>query len=319
MGAVTALDDHRASCSFEHQAFIYDSDDDYLAVLVPLLEAAREAGDEVRAVVPHRNAELLRGALGGSLDGIELVDAAEWYEHPVTTIAGYGAVLDQLPPGTRALVIGEVEFGSTDVEWVAWTRYEAALNEVLSGHNATVVCPYDARTLPPSVVEDARRTHPYLRTTVATRPSESYIDPEALFRLLPSTAPIPATAPDVDLVVEADPRPARRAFAAAASGMGLAGGRVHELMLAVNEVLTNALVHGGGSARLRVWAPHADDLTCVVDDDGGGIDDVLLGYAGPPAGSAGGYGVWIARRLFERCELQRSPTGGLTVVLATRS
>ncbi|HUF32343.1 MAG TPA: anti-sigma factor RsbA family regulatory protein [Acidimicrobiales bacterium] len=316
---MSALADHRSSCSFEHQAFIYDSDDDYLVAFVPLLETARGAGDDVRAVVPRRNAELLRSGLGGSLDDIEVVDAAAWYEHPVSTIAGYEAILDGLPPGTRAFVIGEVEFGSTEAEWVAWTRYEAALNAVLGRHNATVVCPYDSRTLPATVVEDARRTHPYLLTTTATRRSDAYVEPEILFRLLPPITSVPDTEPDVDLVVEADPRPARHAFAAAAARSGMADGRIHELVLALNEVLTNALVHGGGTARLRVWAPRGDELTCVVDDQGKGVDDVLLGYAGPPEGSAGGYGVWVARRLFERCELQSSPTGGLTVVLATRS
>jgi hypothetical protein len=57
----------------------------------------------------------------------------------------------------------------------------------------------------------------------------------------------------------------------------------------------------------------------VVDDNGAGINEVLVGYVGPPAGAVGGYGAWLARRLFDRSEFLPSESGGLTVVLTARS
>lgn len=244
-------------------------------------------------------------------DGIEFIDAETWYEHPIATIAAYDDVLRGLPEGTPAFVIGEVQFGDSEAEWTAWTRYEAALNQTLHEHNARVVCPYDARTLPPTVVAEARRTHPYLVNADAAARNADYLEPGAVFRLLPPTAAIPATAPDLDMAVDGDLRSVRSAFKDLAAGC-LDHGRVDDLTVAVNEVLTNALVHGGGSARVRLWCRESEGLTCVVDDDGAGIDDPLVGYARP---SPGGYGAWLARRLFDRTEFISSPTGGLTVIL----
>jgi anti-sigma regulatory factor (Ser/Thr protein kinase) len=315
---VTVAAGHRAACSFQHDAFIYDSDERYLASLVPLIEEAHLAGDTVLAVVPRHNAALLRSALGDGAGTTEFVEAETWYEHPIATIAAYDAILRGLPAGTRAFVVGEVQFGPTEADWTAWTRYESALNTALHRYDARVICPYDARVLPARVVEDARRTHPYLLAATDATRSDGYLDARTLFPLLPSTVAVPAATPDVDLLVDGRLRTARRAFAAVAAAAGFDADSTHDLTLAVNELLTNAVTHGGGAARLRAWSS-GPDLTCIVDDAGSGVDDPLIGYAGPPPGSARGYGAWLARRLFDRSEFLRSPAGGLTVLLACRA
>jgi anti-sigma regulatory factor (Ser/Thr protein kinase) len=315
-GRAVTVDVHRSTCSFEHDAFIYDSDDGYLATLVPLIDEARLAGDTVLAVVPRDNTTLLRTALGVGA-GVQFIDAETWYDHPVTTIARYTAILRSQAADTRAFVIGEVQFGVAEADWAAWTRYEAALNTALHEYDTRVICPYDARALPGAVIEDARRTHPYLLTATDARRSTDYLAAEDLFPLLPPTVAVPSAPPTLDLVVDDDLGMARRSFAAAAATRGLALERVDELTLAVSEVLTNALVHGGGAARLRVWSTE-DEVTCVVDDSGDGIDDPLVGYTAPRPGSPRGYGTWLARRLFERSDFRRPPTGGLSVMLSTR-
>jgi anti-sigma regulatory factor (Ser/Thr protein kinase) len=315
---MTLVDHHREHGSFHHDAFVYDSDDQYLRVLAPMIASAHAAGDTVLAVVPRRAAAMLRSAVDAG-STTTFVDAETWYRHPIATIADYDAVLGDLAAGTRAFVIGEVEFGSSEVEWAAWTRYEAALNRALEGRNARVVCPYDARVLPASVVDAARRTHPSLVTgSDGAKPSADYVEPGALLPRLPATVTVPVAPPDVDVVVQGDLRGARRAFAAAAERRGVAAVRLEDLTLALNEVLTNALVHGGGWARLRVWSTAPEDLTCLVEDGGNGVHDPLVGYAGPPIGATGGYGTWLARRLFDRSEFQAAPGGGLAVLLAAR-
>jgi anti-sigma regulatory factor (Ser/Thr protein kinase) len=313
---VTIAAGHRDACSFQHDAFIYDSDEAYVATLVPLIEAAHVAGDTVLAVVPRHNAALLRSALGGVAGATEFVEAETWYEHPVATIAAYDAILRGVPAGTRAFVVGEVEFGTAEADWTSWTRYESALNTVLRRYDARVVCPYDARVLPVRVVEDARRTHPYLLAASEVARSDRYLEAPTLFPLLPPTVAVPAATPDVDVLVDGRLGDARRAFATAAAAAGFEAEATDDLTLAVNELLTNAVTHGGGAARLRVWTSGAD-LTCVVDDAGSGVDDPLIGYAGPTPGSPRGYGTWLARRLFDRSEFLRSPSGGLSVLVAS--
>jgi anti-sigma regulatory factor (Ser/Thr protein kinase) len=311
---VTVLEDDAARC-FEHEAFIYASDDEYVDTLVPLMADALAAGDAVIAVVPGQRAALLRAVLGAAADDVTWIEASAWYRKPVRTIAGYERTLQGLEPGTSAFVVGEVQFGATERDWLAWTRYESALNRALERHTARVVCPYDARSLPPTVVEDARRTHRYLLGREERRASDAYVEPEALLRAMAAGAVTPADPPDVELHVGGSVREARRAFASAATAWGLAAARAHELSVAVSEVVTNAVVHGGGRAWLRIWG-RDDGLTCVVEDEGTGSDDAMLGYVPPTPGAVGGYGLWLTRQLFDRTELARSPRGGLLVLLA---
>lgn len=183
------------------KAFVYDSDERYTSTLVPLLAGAVEAGDTVIAVVPRHNAALLRSATDWPAV-VEVIDAESWYEHPVETIVAYERVLRELSPGTRAFVIGEVQFGVTEADWVAWTRYEAALNKALRR--------YDARALLPTVIADARRSHPHVIVGRAHQPSADYVDAATLFASLAPTVELPTTPPEVDIRVADDLPAARR-------------------------------------------------------------------------------------------------------------
>lgn len=308
---------HRGS--FEHDAFVYGSDAEYVDGLVPLLEDAVASGAPVYAVVPPRNAALLRSALRSHADRVVFADAADWYSWPAAAIARYDDVLRGLESDAKPFVIGEVDFGTSRRELADWTRYEAVINDALAHHAAHVVCSYDERRLPGTVVDDARRTHPHVRARGERRQSERYVSPDRLLRtLVPAVRlEVPSAAPEVDLDGVVALGAARRAFATAAGASGITPERVDDLTVAVNEVLTNAMLHGGGAARLRVWTQPPGGVTCVVDDDGPGSDDVLLGFRPPRPGRAGGYGLWLARRLFERSEIARSPGGGLRVLLST--
>lgn len=301
---------------FRHEAFVYGSDEEYVAVLATYVLSGLVDDDVVIAVVPARNAALLREAIGPDFDAVEVIDADEWYRTPGTTIAGYDDVLAAHAGARRVRVIGEVAFGDTAADWAAWTRYEAALNRAFERYEARVVCPYDARTLPPTVVVDACRTHPVLLSGAGSAPSVAYEEPEALARSLRVPMSIPTGAPVLDLTVDHDLRDARMAFRQVAAAAGFDTRRIAELTLAVNEVLTNALVHGGGPARLRVWDEGGGELFCTVDDPGPGADDPLVGLLPPHADRHGGRGVWLVRQLFDRAELVRSDAGH-TVALAT--
>ena len=300
---------------FAHDAFVYDDDGDYVATLAPLLTDALAAGEHVVAVVPADRAALLRPAVGPRADEVTWVDAAEWYRHPARTIAAYEATLRQVTPGRAAFVVGEVAFGTTESDRLAWTAYESALNRSLARHEARVVCPYDARSLSPTVVRDAARTHRHVVRHDGRHPSEAYVEPESLLRDLAPLAVPPERPADVDMRVGTSVRAGRQAFEAVATAWGLSLARAKELSVAVSEVITNAVVHGRSEAWLRVWGGDGE-LTCVVADDGEGSDDALLGYVPPTPGTIGGYGLWLTRQLFDRTELARSPSGGLLVLLA---
>ena len=105
----------------------------------------------------------------------------------------------------------------------------------------------------------------------------------------------------------------RHALAAAAKDAGLAGRALEDFVLAVNEVTTNAVVHGGGTGLLQLW--HCDgEIRCEVTDDGTGLDQEVLSSPRPPASAVRGRGLWLAKQL---CQVTVYPRAqGTTVRLA---
>jgi anti-sigma regulatory factor (Ser/Thr protein kinase) len=88
----------------------------------------------------------------------------------------------------------------------------------------------------------------------------------------------------------------RHALSAAASAAGLSGSALEDFVLAVNEVTTNAVVHGGGTGLLRLW--HCDaGVRCEVTDAGAGLDEEVLAGPRPPANAVRGRGLWLATQL----------------------
>src|SRR5215470_4274324 len=74
--------------------------------------------------------------------------------------------------------------------------------------------------------------------------------------------------PALDQVCDGDSLFALRAAVAAhGSQAGLSEGRTRDLVLAVHELAANAVRHGAGQGRLRLWAAQ-DAVRCEVTDEG---------------------------------------------------
>ena len=121
------------------------------------------------------------------------------------------------------------------------------------------------------------------------------------------------TRPVLDQAFDAGGLPAlRSAVAAYAAELG-AGRRVDDVVLIAHELASNAVRHGGGLGRLRLWR---DDfrLLCRVSDSGPGLaDGATAGAELPAPQTPGGRGLWIARRL-AAVRIDTGPTG--TVITA---
>jgi len=59
-----------------------------------------------------------------------------------------------------------------------WARYESVTNLALAPAPATIMCPYDVRSVPERVIATARRTHPELAENGGTTRLSSYLEPE---------------------------------------------------------------------------------------------------------------------------------------------
>jgi transcriptional regulator with XRE-family HTH domain len=175
----------------DHRVLTYGSDEGFLATAIPFLTEGIERSDCLLVVTTGAQAELLRGTLEGAAEHIEFVDSADWYRSPKGASNRYRAFVKQKfeAGASWTRIVGEpVWSGRSEAEVTAWTRYESLLNLTLASMPATFVCPYDTRSLPREIVENATRTHPHVAQGTDAVPSPSYWDAED-FLLELSSAP----------------------------------------------------------------------------------------------------------------------------------
>jgi anti-sigma regulatory factor (Ser/Thr protein kinase) len=83
---------------------------------------------------------------------------------------------------------------------------------------------------------------------------------------------------------------------------------IHRVLIVSSELATNAVRHGGGSGRLRLWTD-GQVLVCEVSDTGAGITDPNPGADRPDPMARGGRGIWFARQLADRFDLITGASG----------
>jgi serine/threonine-protein kinase RsbW len=88
-------------------------------------------------------------------------------------------------------------------------------------------------------------------------------------------------------------------------------------VVAVNELLTNAVRHGGGRGRLTLLHV-ADRVVCEVSDDGPGLPAPLGEPRRPSSDQPGGWGLWLAEELTDTFDLVTG-AGGTTVRVSSRT
>lgn len=300
-----------------HDAMFYGSDEEFVAALAPFAREGLERAEPVVAAVTPANTALLRAALGADASAVTFIDRDGWYQRPAATVAGVQRLLaDAAGRGqSRVRLIGEVKFGPAR-RHSTWTRYEAALNDVFAQAPAWIVCPYDTRVLPASLLRDAGRTHPATFHPVR-RHSDGYLTPAQFLDAVPEPMPpvngAPAVRLDINsLDVNSGVAPARRAVSAVITAGGWSGlDRGDDLILALSEIVTNSIRHGRGRRELRIWTDR-ETVTCEVSDDGNGPEDPLIGYRPPRPDTVGGRGMWIARQLCDALAVTRR--GSSTIV-----
>lgn len=304
-----------AGAQLEHDAFLYGSDEQLVTAMVPFLQEGLTRGDAAAAVTTPGNLALLRDRLGADAH-VSYVEAADWYVRPAAAIAQFDAAIRELIDGgaPHLRVVGELPFGSTLGEHASWNRYEAIVNEAFKRAPLWVVCLYDTRALPEQLIEAARRTHPTLFEARRRRQSADYVEPAVLLGQIPEPGIPVAGPPRLQLRIDGDPRGWRHSLAGAVEAEALPRGRAEEFLIAVGELVANALGHGHGLAELTLWSTN-DGVVCAVHDDGPGVDDPFAGYL-PPGNddAAQGMGLWVARQLSDSLAIQ-SGADGTTVRL----
>lgn len=292
---------------FHHEAVFYRDDDEYLAGTLPDIRRAVAGDGAVLVAVPEAKRALIEQALGSDSDQVAFTDMAELGRNPACIIPAWQEFLDDAAPGPVVGVGEPVWPGRSDAELDECSRHESLLNLAFDGGRPwRLLCPYDTAALEDGVIAEACRNHPHVGRDGDHWTSDGYAGRRAvmtrdgtLARPGQQTAELAFGDGDLGLV---------RAFVtASARRAGLHGDRLHDLVLAVNELVANTIRHAGGTGVLRTWNDGAT-LFCEVSD-GGWIQDPLAGRSRPADLRIGGRGLWIVNHVCDLVQIRASEAG----------
>lgn len=293
-----------------HQALIYRSQTQLTATTAAFVRVGLEAGDPVLVAAKPTTLDALRAGLGPDAGQVELHAAGDWFPHPFQRLQEMCRLTAEARPGTVVRLIDEWPWDGSDAATREWARLESVTNHVLAGVALRLVSLFDARSLPASVLEIAVRTHPELIENGAAVPSPGFVAPD---RYLPGAAPDPpCSAADLPL-----PWPELRVAARSeAERLGVAPERLDDVVLAVQEVATNAERHGAPPVRIRLWR-RGEELVCQVTDGGRVHLDPRTGWLTPDNPAGGGWGLPIARLTCDAVEIGRGADGTVVTLSVT--
>jgi anti-sigma regulatory factor (Ser/Thr protein kinase) len=296
---------------FAHDALFYAGLDGFLEGVLPFVRDGLEAGEATMVAVAGERLTALREALGGDRDddGLMLADMAEIGRNPARIIGRWRDFVAERGGAGPLRGVGEpIWAGRTPDELAECQHHESLINVAFAGvPDFRLICPYDVAALPEPVIEAARRSHPALVEGGARGASADYAAPAALVPA-DGLAPPPASAASVRFGAD-DLARLRRDVAARAAEAGLSAERAADLMLAVSELATNSVRHGGGGGTLAAWTDR-DAFVCEVRD-AGRLEDPLVGRARPVAGQRSGRGMWLVNEVCDLVQVRSTSRGTL--------
>ncbi len=298
---------------YRHEAFLYAGLEDFMGSVVPFVAAALDADVAILVVLSAQKIAALRESLNGGADRVRFADMEELGTNPARIIpAWHEFVKEQAGTGRRLRGIGEpIWAGRSAAELDECQRHEALLNIAFTDLGVAasdpgfwLLCPYDTE-LGAEVIDEARRNHQFVTAGGVSDRSLAFAGAEKLAR--PFDKPL-SDPPAGSVVLEFDFGNLGELRALAGAGTrdaGLVGARASEFVLAVHEIATNSLIHGGGRGSLTLWAT-ADSVVCEIRD-AGIIDDPLAGRRAPGFLDEGGRGLWLANQLCELVQIRAMP------------
>jgi anti-sigma regulatory factor (Ser/Thr protein kinase) len=300
-----------ATHALRHEALFYSGGDSFLAAALPFIREGVEAEEPVFAALSPEKIELLRSRLDGASGAVTFADMHDLGRNPALIIPAWeDFIARNATGGRRVRVLGEPIWPErSQPEVVECGHHESLLNLAFAdGPEAWLVCAYDTHTMRPSVLRGAAQSHPLIDDHGTERESSVYIEPEETGAPFDGPLPDPpAEADELPFDSPDDLGTARQFVADRVAGEAIDRDRGDGLVLAVDELVTNSLRHGGGSGVLRAWREH-EDVVCEVAD-AGTISDPLVGRLRPSLDKRGGRGLWIANHFCDLLQIRSSRDG----------
>jgi anti-sigma regulatory factor (Ser/Thr protein kinase) len=290
--------------ALRHDAFVYESDDEYVARTAAFVKEGLDAGEACTVGNTRDGIAMMRDALGPDADRVTFFDVSSTYTRPARAVAAYyGTFLEHLRTAPTVRAVANGQFGPTPGDWAEWMAYEAITNLAYSHLPVWVVCAYDANRVPDAQLEAVWRTHPEVLSG-GWQASDHYEDPRELVRRL---TPEPEPLPDLrSYPAVVDIERFREQLARELVAENVPEAKALDMLVAGTEIAANAVRHGAGIEELRMGRVEGR-FVCEVIDRGSGFDDPAAGYLAPQEGT--GTGLWVARQLTWRVESFHSPRG----------
>jgi anti-sigma regulatory factor (Ser/Thr protein kinase) len=304
--------------AFRHEALLYAGLDDFLTGTIQFIRDGLAGGESVLVVESAAKIALHRAELGVAAVSVLFADMAEVGTNPARIIPAWrDFVTQQGRAGLGLRGIGEpIWSGRSAAELIECQRHESLLNVAFASEPSWwLLCPYDTQSLDPSVIDEARRSHPFIADGYAHRHSVDFRG------LAGSGAPFdvplphpPLAAPELVFGFE-NLMAVRGLVSESAADAGLGRSRAADLVLAVDEIIHNSIRLGGGQGTMRIWH-EAGSVVCEIRD-AGKFDQPLADRERPEPGAAGPRGLWLANQLCDLVQV-RSFLSGTVVRLHMR-
>jgi anti-sigma regulatory factor (Ser/Thr protein kinase) len=296
--------------SFQHEALLYAGAEQFVAGTASFIREGLAAGEPTLVMVNADKIGQLHGELKDHANRVQFADIGQIGRNPARIIPAWREFAEaNAAPGRRLRGIGEPVWADrSPSELVECQHHESLLNLAFAeAGDFRLICPYDAAALPGAVVDEARRSHPLVRVDGAVQRSALYRGHDQAAYAFGDPLPDPPAMRHT-LPFSADSLAALRKFAGYHAALArLPEQRKDDLVLAVNEVATNSVLHGGGRGTLRVWR-EAEMLVLEVRD-AGQIPEPLVGRRRPEPGQIWGQGLWLANQVCELVQVRSSAAG----------
>ena len=305
----------RSRQGYRHEAFLWRDPADFTASMVSFIQEGLEGGEPVMVALTPQHTRLLRDALNGSAaDRVQFVDIARLGNNPARILPAWQRFVHEHAKPLRPVrgISEPIRPGQHPEELLECQLHEALLNVAIDPDLPLwLICPYDADTLNPAVVEEAQRSHPVIAEAGTHRGSAHYAGRahvDALFaaELAPPMGPYrealitPETLDRLPAYVKLEMYVA-----------GLPVDRAGQIAIAVKRLARDSLRRGSPSAIIRIWID-PDALICEVTDNKP-VTDPLLGRAVPTDEHEG---LWEANQVCDLVQLRSTSTRTIVRIIS---
>jgi anti-sigma regulatory factor (Ser/Thr protein kinase) len=296
---------------YAHEALFYGSDAELLDAVGPFLRDGAAAGETTMVVCGDRSAELLRDAVDGD-PRVSIVPPGGALRRTPGALHEYRRLVERerASGGGRVRLVREVDVEADEGTAMSWTRYDAATNWALAACDLWSLCVYDRRRVSERSLRHGRLSHPRLVDAAGRSANPHYVQPGELLRRLESGPDPLQSSPPTWQASLGRLRTLRRDVRELLAAVRLPPQTLEELVLAIDEIASNAAMHGEPPVTVRVWLTPGR-LLCTVHDRGDGFDDPFAGYL--PAQrtdmAGGGRGLWLARQLCDDVSVSATEHG----------